>query len=88
MFVYPDGSYIKVSKMINPIAEEDPLASPSETTSRIDRMRSRLDEFEIDGNLNASASPTSPFMLEENHESERDQMQHNQQVVEGTGDRT
>ena len=87
MFVYPDGSYIKVSKMINPNAEEDPLASPSETTSRIDRMRSRLDEFEIDGNLNASASPTSPFILEQNQESERDQMQHNQQVEEGTEDR-
>ena len=47
-----------------------------------------IDEFEIDGNLNASASPTSPFILEQNQESERDQMQHNQQVVEGTEDRT
>ena len=38
------------------IAEDDPLATPSEVMSQAVWMRAKLDEFEIDGNFSAVAS--------------------------------
>ena len=46
-----------------------------------------IDINKIDWSL-LSKNPDAIHILEQNQESERDQMQHNQQVVEGTEDRT
>jgi hypothetical protein len=70
--------------MIDSIAEEDPFTTTSESTSPMDRMRSRLDEFQIDGNLDVSPSSTNPINIrEEDADSEEQKlMEQNKILVE------